>query len=110
MGDIAESFPSDMGDLRDAADHLIPLKLEPQICFYGRGDRLAVENSPETPCLRLNRGHLRHWLATKIPVQWNKRLCRVEEDGSRVIAHFEDGTTASGDILVGADGVKSVGE
>lgn len=38
-----------------------------------------------------------------------KRLRRVEEQGERVTVHFEDGTSASGDILVGADGVNSVG-
>lgn len=71
---------------------------------------MTVENTPETPCLRLNRLLFRRWLATHIPIQWGKRLRRVEEEGNRITVHFEDGTSASGDILVGADGVNSVGE
>ncbi len=37
-----------------------------------------------------------------------KRLARYEETEDEVKAHFEDGTTATGDILIGADGIKSV--
>ncbi|KAI8627206.1 FAD/NAD(P)-binding domain-containing protein [Xylariaceae sp. FL1651] len=108
IDDMSSSFPSDMPPLRESADHLLPLKLEPQICYYGRGQRMTVENTPETPCLRLNRLLFRKWLATQIPIQWGKRLQRVEEGEKQVTVHFEDGTSASGDLLVGADGVNSV--
>jgi hypothetical protein len=99
-----------MPPLCASADHLLPLKLEPQICFYGHGKKMTVSNTPETPCLRLNRLRFRKWLATHINVQWNKRLCRVDDLGEKVILYFEDGTSASGDILVGADGINSVGK
>lgn len=36
------------------------------------------------------------------------RLRRLEQDGSRVTASFYNGAQASGDLLVGADGVRSV--
>ncbi|KAI1126980.1 FAD/NAD(P)-binding domain-containing protein [Nemania abortiva] len=108
IDDMLSSFCSDMPPLRESADHLLPLKLEPQICFYRDGQRVGVENTPETPCMRLNRLLFRQWLATKIPIQWGKRLRHVEEEGKRIIVHFEDGTNASGDILVGADGINSV--
>lgn len=41
-------------------------------------------------------------------IHLNKRTTHFEEDDNGVTAFFDDGTSASGDILVGADGVKSV--
>jgi 2-polyprenyl-6-methoxyphenol hydroxylase-like FAD-dependent oxidoreductase len=38
----------------------------------------------------------------------NKRLTGLRDDGSHVTAIFADGTTATGDILIGADGLHSV--
>lgn len=35
---------------------------------------------------------------------------RIEHDEEGVSVYFEDGTGAKGDILVGADGVKSIGK
>ncbi|XBS70912.1 FAD-dependent urate hydroxylase HpxO [Acerihabitans sp. KWT182] len=37
-----------------------------------------------------------------------KRLVKVEDDGQEVIAWFEDGSKARGDLLIGADGAHSV--
>ncbi|KAI1367080.1 FAD/NAD(P)-binding domain-containing protein [Xylaria arbuscula] len=106
--DLVSAAPSDMPPLRESADHLFPLKLEPQMRFYGReGQVVGVQNTPETPCLRLNRLLFRKWLATNIPIQFNKKLRSVEEGESGVTVYFEDGTSASGDMLVGADGVHS---
>ncbi|KAJ8131141.1 hypothetical protein O1611_g2488 [Lasiodiplodia mahajangana] len=105
IDDMLSSFCSDMPPLRESAHHLLPLTLESQICFYRQGQKLGVQNTPDTPCVRLNRVLFRQWLATKIPIQWRKKLRRVEDDGKRVTVHFEDGTSASGDILVGADGI-----
>ena len=39
--------------------------------------------------------------------QLGKDLVRVTQDGDGVAAHFADGTSAAGDILVGADGLRS---
>lgn len=48
-------------------------------------------------------------MSTNIPIQWGKRVKRIEHDDQGVTAFFEDGTSAKGDILVGADGIKSAG-
>lgn len=42
------------------------------------------------------------------PVQWGKRCIKVEQDENSVTAYFDDGTTATGDVLVAADGVRSI--
>jgi len=40
-------------------------------------------------------------------IHCSKKLQRVQEDGEGVAAFFEDGTSAIGDILIGADGIHS---
>ena len=40
-------------------------------------------------------------------IHLNKTLECYEEDDQGVTAHFADGTTARGDVLIGADGIKS---
>jgi 2-polyprenyl-6-methoxyphenol hydroxylase-like FAD-dependent oxidoreductase len=42
-----------------------------------------------------------------IPIAYGKRLTTVEEEPDRVTARFEDGTATTGDLLVGADGLRS---
>jgi 2-polyprenyl-6-methoxyphenol hydroxylase-like FAD-dependent oxidoreductase len=40
-------------------------------------------------------------------VQWEKRVREVRETDEGVEVEFEDGTTDSGDLVIGADGVRS---
>jgi 2-polyprenyl-6-methoxyphenol hydroxylase-like FAD-dependent oxidoreductase len=42
-----------------------------------------------------------------IPLEHGKRLTSAVEEDSQVVAQFEDGSTASADLLVGADGIHS---
>ena len=42
-----------------------------------------------------------------IDLQYEKKLKTITYRDAKVIAHFEDGTSAEGDLLVGADGVNS---
>ena len=46
---------------------------------------------------------------TNLQVQWDKHVTHIEHDDEGVSLDFQDGTTAKGDILVGADGVYSIG-
>ncbi|MQY31699.1 FAD-dependent monooxygenase [Nocardia aurantia] len=48
-----------------------------------------------------------HAVAAGISFEYDKRLVRVDEHADRVTAHFADGTSATADILIGCDGVKS---
>jgi 2-polyprenyl-6-methoxyphenol hydroxylase-like FAD-dependent oxidoreductase len=48
-----------------------------------------------------------HAVAAGIPFEYGKRLVRVEEHADGVTAHFADETTATADVLIGADGIKS---
>jgi 2-polyprenyl-6-methoxyphenol hydroxylase-like FAD-dependent oxidoreductase len=45
--------------------------------------------------------------ATGVAVEYGKRLVDARPDGERVRAFFADGTEASGEMLIGADGVHS---
>jgi 2-polyprenyl-6-methoxyphenol hydroxylase-like FAD-dependent oxidoreductase len=43
-----------------------------------------------------------------IEVAYEKRLIKIEDRADRpIVAHFADGSSAEGDVLIGADGVRS---
>ena len=43
-----------------------------------------------------------------VPVEYGKRLVAAESTSDGVLARFADGSTARGDLLIGADGLRSV--
>lgn len=60
---------------------------------------------------RFHRGHIHAALAKHVPREWihlNKKISRAESNNDGVVLHFEDGSSAYGDILIGADGIRSV--
>jgi len=65
-------------------------------------------DDPNEPSIRVNRSNFRNWLSKNIPIKWGKKFSKYTQnsDGS-VTAHFSDGSEATGDVLVGADGVYS---
>ena len=55
----------------------------------------------------VNRFRLRDILQNGLDIQWNKKFVSYEEKDDCIIAHFDDGSTESSSLLVGADGVNS---
>jgi 2-polyprenyl-6-methoxyphenol hydroxylase-like FAD-dependent oxidoreductase len=85
-----------------------------QVMTDGNGKQwFAFDGLPGLPASRviwrseLYRALHDHALGCGIRVEHGKRLVSVEETDSAVIAHFADGTSASGDVLIGADGIRS---
>lgn len=60
-------------------------------CTVHRGDLSALQMDTMTPGT----------------VQFNKRLTRLEDNGSDVYLEFQDGTSARATIVIGADGINS---
>jgi FAD-dependent urate hydroxylase len=78
---------------RPLAEFGNPPGVEPQQ-FLWRGD--------------LNRVLAEEAVRRGIAIEYGKRLVNAEETDDGVTAHFADGTSATGDILIGADGIHSV--
>jgi salicylate hydroxylase/6-hydroxynicotinate 3-monooxygenase len=63
------------------------------------------------PSLLMHRGDLHEALASVLPgsiIHTGKKLVGLEEQRSRVVLSFEDGTCADADAVIGADGVHSI--
>ncbi|CRL22116.1 Aromatic-ring hydroxylase-like [Penicillium camemberti] len=59
---------------------------------------------------RFHRGHVHSALLEHVPkesIHLGKKIARAEADEAGVSLYFEDGTSAHGDILIGADGIRS---
>ncbi|MGH6835651.1 MAG: FAD-dependent oxidoreductase [Methylocella sp.] len=86
---------------------------DPQLSeCYARPMRQPTENLslPDGPFTSVNRLTLREILLVGLEnvVHFGKSLTRIEQTGGLVRAHFADGTSDTGDLLVGADGANSV--
>ena len=69
------------------------------------------ESLYSAPYLCMHRADLHDALASVVPseiIHLNKKLVGLDQAGGRVTLRFEDGSTASADAVVGADGVHSV--
>ena len=103
-------MPKDLGDAA-VTSHLLPLDRPSQFTLYiDQKEVSRTTSTGERKILRANRNKLRDYLAANIDVKWGKSLSQIEETDEKVMLHFEDGTTATGDVLVGADGVHSKGK
>lgn len=66
---------------------------------------------PRHHTTRFHRGHLHSALLQHVPkdvIHLNKKVASAEATDDKVTLYFEDGTEAHGDLLIGADGIKSV--
>lgn len=109
LDDLKASLPDDMPPISDV-NHLKPLDLVTEMAWYLNGgtSKIGVRDDGSGHILRANRARLREWLSTNIPIQFNKRALRIEEHGKMLTVYFNDGSSATGDIVVGADGTHSM--
>lgn len=109
LKDLVDSTPDDLPPI-EVTSNLLQLDLPAEACFYkGETKQLSMRGGVDGPLIRANRSRLRDWLATNIDIQWNRKVTRIEETEDAVKVVFEDGSIATGDVLVGADGVNSIG-
>jgi len=90
-----------------AFDETMGIQLQRAVCLARDGSTRV-----EQPTTRTMSGWSRLYRALReaLPKEnyrLGKKLARVEQHDTGVTAHFADGTRESGDILVGADGVRS---
>ncbi|CAI7652807.1 unnamed protein product [Penicillium glandicola] len=67
----------------------------------------VLYNTPAAERIRVSRVRLRQLLTTGVDVQWDKNLRNVESTADEITAHFEDGTSYTGRLLVACDGSRS---
>ncbi|KAH6658424.1 hypothetical protein BKA67DRAFT_644260 [Truncatella angustata] len=109
LEDLFDSMPDDMPPFSQV-NHLNPLKLAPEIAFYTTDSPVKIgrRDDGSGQFVRANRTRLRDWLATKIPIQYNKHAVGVENKGDFVVVNFKDGSSATGDMVIGAEGAHSI--
>jgi 2-polyprenyl-6-methoxyphenol hydroxylase-like FAD-dependent oxidoreductase len=70
------------------------------------GEKLVQIPHPDT--IRLSRRRMRKLCSEAIDVQYGRTFKGVSYEGGKVQARFEDGEVVEGDLLIGADGTRSV--
>lgn len=110
LNELRSAVPESMPPLEQTS-HLLPLDLPAELIHVSpdfRG-RHGVRAGGDLDIIRASRRKLRDWLLTDIKVNFNKELIKIEENDGKVTVLFRDGTSHTGDVLVGADGINSVG-
>lgn len=80
----------------------------PPLSFSDAQTGELVLNIPSDGVRRASRKKMRNLFSRGLPIQYNKRLASFAVSDITVTVTFEDGTSASGSHLVGADGAKSL--
>jgi 2-polyprenyl-6-methoxyphenol hydroxylase-like FAD-dependent oxidoreductase len=98
----------------DEAVRAIGLPMDRTVMADGRGKRIGeFRGLPGLPPSRalwrpeLYRALHDHAVATGVRIERGKRLVGVDDTAAGITARFADGSTAGGDVLIGADGIHS---
>ncbi|MFF2088351.1 FAD-dependent oxidoreductase [Nocardia sp. NPDC058176] len=101
-------------DIIDAGDAVrrIALPVAHMRLAVGGREHILPVLADQPPLQAVDRGELHrtlhdHAVAAGVPFHYDQRLVRVDEHADGVTAHFADGSTATADILIGADGIRS---
>lgn len=91
------------------ADPREPPKDVDTLTFVQGDNGNTIAAFPVPNFYRLRRSKLRELLSRELDIRYEKRLASVtyHDHPESVTAHFTDGTTATGSMLVGADGARS---
>jgi 2-polyprenyl-6-methoxyphenol hydroxylase-like FAD-dependent oxidoreductase len=96
------------------AIHRIAIPVSSMIMQSGTGKRLATFGGETGPPIlhvvwraELHRALAEETARRGIPIEHGRRLIRAESTTNGVIAHFADGSRATADVLLGADGIRS---
>jgi 2-polyprenyl-6-methoxyphenol hydroxylase-like FAD-dependent oxidoreductase len=86
--------------------------IEAAASYNSRGDTISrlPTNLTDVPSVCLHRAGLQQALFSALPpdcVHLGDQFVNFEKTGTRVMAHFASGRAASGDALIGADGLRS---
>lgn len=86
------------------------LKIMETLTLYDGRNGEVMKDITSPGMVRLDRNRMRKLCKTGISIQYDKLLDSLTygADGNSVTAHFQDGTTAVGDLLIGADGARSI--
>ncbi|KAI1425485.1 putative monooxygenase [Xylaria sp. FL1777] len=111
LDDLKASIPDDLPPL-SSLSNLLPLtKYQPECVYYNpekpSPHKIGVRGDESGWVVRAARYRIVQWFETHIPVQYNKQIVKIDESNDKVKIYFQDGTSAEGDILVGAEGCRS---
>lgn len=108
---MTELLPSDMGDWWTTSvnypkyDNTLRIDARAmEVSGYQLGLTPHDQSGKYSGSMVVCRHNFRSWMVQNLSVQTNKQLKHYEENTSGVTAYFQDGTSAHGSILVGADG------
>ncbi|PVH70761.1 FAD/NAD(P)-binding domain-containing protein [Cadophora sp. DSE1049] len=76
--------------------------------WYNSKTGEVIHRVPRTDTINISRRRMRKLCGEGIEVNFGKSLLDVSYEGNKVTGHFADGSSVQGDLLIGADGVRSV--